>query len=272
MALLQIDFYSDVLGMNMPMNVVLPQRTQGGIGVDVGEIAKTFPTLYLLHGLTDDHTTWARRSPIELFAELSGIAVVMPTTHRAWYTNEAHGMKYRTFIGEELPKVCRSFFNGMSDRREDNYIAGVSMGGYGALALALTYPESYSLCMPLSGSFDTKWLKGDNPDDTYFDDVFGPIGDFDGSANDVFKMAEDVKRSGALTPKIWMWCGHDDFLIDCNRRMSSHLSALGYDVTYSETDGSHGWVHWNRHIEEMFAVIAAHRAAMEDEGGKNTEN
>ena len=264
MALFQVNFFSDVLGMNAAMNVVVPQRARGIIGVDQAEEnLGTFPTLYLLHGLSDDHTTWSRRTEIELFAEMNGIAVVMPCTNRSWYTDEAHGMKFRTYIGEELPRVCRSFFNGMSDKREDNYIAGISMGGYGALALALTYPNNYSLCIPFSASFDTKWLKNnDDPADTYFEDVFGPVDQYDGSKNDVFALAERTIKEGKPTPKIYMWCGRDDFLIDCNRRMSRHLTDLGYDITYSETEGTHGWVWWNKHIQEIFDFIYNYRKSM----------
>ena len=265
MAFLEVNFFSDVLGMNVPMNVCLPQRARGMIGVEQDWFdTHTYPTLYLLHGLSDDHTTWARRTFVDLYAEQNGIAVVMPTTHRAWYTDEAQGMNYRKFIGEELPQVCRSFFRGMSDKREDNYIAGISMGGYGALALALTYPENYSVCIPFSGSFDTKWLSNDNPEDHYFEDVFGPVDQYDGSKNDVFALAEKIMKEGKPTPKTYMWCGHDDFLIDCNRRMSKHLADLGYDVTYSETDGSHGWVYWNQHLAEIFDFIYKFRVDMEN--------
>lgn len=262
MALFEVNFYSDVLGMNMPMNVIIPQRTSGGIGVENGAVSETYPTLYLLHGLTDDYTTWHRRTSIELYAELSGMAVVMPTTHRGWYTDAAHGMKYRTFIAEELPKVCRSFFNGMSDKREDNYIAGISMGGYGSLAIALDYPDAFSLCMPLSGAFDPKWLITDDPADTYFEDTFGPAESFDGSRNDVFAAAVRRVKEGGLTPKIWMWCGHDDSFVGCNRRMNDHLKALGYDVTYSETDGNHGWVYWNTQLDNIFKFIGDYRKSL----------
>ncbi len=262
MALFEVNFFSDALGMNAAMNVIIPQRARGVIGVECDESKfdrETYPTLYLLHGLSDDHTTWARRTAIELFAEMNGIAVVMPCTNRGWYTNEAHGSNYRTFIGEELPRVCRSFFRGMSDKREDNYIAGISMGGYGALSLALNYPEQYSVCIPFSASFETKWLSNDNPEDHYFEDVFGPVDEYDGSKNDVFALAERVKKEGKPTPSIYMWCGRDDFLIEGNRKMSALLSSLSYDVTYSETEGTHGWVWWNKHIEEIFAFIRKYR-------------
>ena len=262
MAFFQIEFFSEILGMHIPMNVIIPQRARGGIGVDTAEVTGTYPTLYLLHGLSDDQSVWCRRSEIELIAEQRGIAVVMPTTHRGWYANEKCGYEYRKFVGEEVPKVCRSFFKGMSDKREDNYIGGVSMGGYGALALSLTYPERYSLCIPFSGSYDTKWLAGDANGKKYFEEVFGPMNEYDGSENDVFALAEKTMKENKPTPKIWMWCGHDDFLIDCNRKMAAHLESLKYDVKYTETDGAHGWIYWNRHLNEMFDFIDEYRKTL----------
>ena len=143
MAFLQVNFFSSVLGMCTAMNVILPQTTstRGLIGVDTADADVTYPVLYLLHGMSDDHTIWSRRTSIERYADERGIAVVMPTTELGWYTNMKHGRQWRSFIGEELPAICHDFFPRISQKREDTYIAGLSMGGYGAYALAMTYPE-----------------------------------------------------------------------------------------------------------------------------------
>ena len=113
-----------------------------------------FKTLFLLHGLSDDHTTWMRQTSIERYANEYGIAVVMPAGDRSWYNDTADGAHYLTFIGKELPDVCRAYFRGMSDRREDTLIAGLSMGGYGAVKTALTYPERFGGAASLSGALD----------------------------------------------------------------------------------------------------------------------
>ena len=115
MALLHTDFFSNVLGMCVQMDVILPQRTTGQIGMEGKTRLGKYPTLYLLHGLSDDHTIWQRRTSIERYVADLGIAVVMPCTHRAWYTDTATGMKYWTYISEELPAICRDFFPNMSD-------------------------------------------------------------------------------------------------------------------------------------------------------------
>lgn len=260
MAFLEVNFFSDVLGMCMSMNVILPQKTFGNIGIKEGETGYYYPTLYLLHGMSDDHTTWMRRTSIERYAEEHGIAVVMPTTYLGWYTDMKYGFNYRTFIGEELPKIARSFFPRLSPKREDTWISGNSMGGYGSLAIALTYPETFSIAAPLSGAFDPKWLYDPNhPENTYFSDIFGDYDSFDGSANDLYYLAAKIKDEGKLLPSVFIWCGHDDFLLSCNHSMNERLESLGYDVTYSETDGNHSWGYWDREIQNVLRYIDSKR-------------
>lgn len=152
MALLHVDFYSHVLMMEMEMDVILPEQTEGQIGMEGCGGGEKWKTLYLLHGMSDDHTIWQRRTSIERYAADKGIAVVMPTTHLGWYTDKAFGLKYFTFIADELPKVCRQMFPRMSDRREDTFAAGLSMGGYGALKCGLRAPEVFSKVASLSGA------------------------------------------------------------------------------------------------------------------------
>ena len=249
MAFLEVKFFSDVLGMCMSMNVILPQNAD-----------KPYPTLYLLHGMSDDHSTWSRQTSIERYAEYEGIAIVMPTTYLGWYTDMKYGYNYRTFIGEELPKICRSFFPNMSKKREDTYIAGLSMGGYGTLAMALTYPETYSVAAPLSAAFDPTHLHDPNhPENTYFTDIFGPIDEFTGSVNDLFHMAEVRKNDGSPLPALFIACGSEDFLVNDNRKMHAHLEKLGYDVTYEESPGTHNWEFWDDKIQHVLAYIDSRR-------------
>ena len=138
-----MNFKSDSLNRNTTVSVILPEKPR-----------ESFKTLYLLHGLSDDHRAWLIRSGIVRYARKYDVAVVMPDAARSWYADTATGEKYFTLITEELPTLCRGYFAGMSARREDNFIAGLSMGGYGALKAALTYPERYAGCASLSGSLD----------------------------------------------------------------------------------------------------------------------
>lgn len=257
MAFLEVNFFSDVLGMCMSMNVILPYAKQEYDCPQAIAEGDTYPTLYLLHGMGDDHTSWMRNTSIERYASSRRMAVVMPSTYLGWYTDMKYGYAYRTFIGEELPKICRSFFPGMSHRREDNYISGLSMGGYGALAMALTYPETYSIAAPLSAAFDPKHLYNSN--DNYFCDIFGDIDSFDGSDNDLFYLAERNMREGKPLPELYIACGTDDSLLGENRRMREKLDQLGYDFTYSESPGNHNWAFWDKEIQNVLAFIDSRR-------------
>lgn len=260
MAFMEINFHSDALGSDTTVNVVVPQRTRGNIGIREGEFGDTYPTLFLLHGMSDDHTIWSRRTSIERYADEQGIAVVMPSTQLGWYTDMKFGPHFRSYIGEELPKIVRGFFPGMSHKREDTYLAGNSMGGYGSLALALTYPETFSIAAPLSGAFDPKWLyKPESPDMNLFYDIFGKIEEFDGSNNDLFHLSKVRREDGSPLPSIYMACGTEDFLYADNRRMKAHLEVLGYDLTYVEKPGSHNWSFWDGEIQAVLNFIDAKR-------------
>ena len=144
MAFMNLKFYSEALGMQTEVYVVIPQRsTAGEIGVETNAKAERYKCLYLLHGLSDDHSIWLRRTSIERYASEYGICVVMPAAARSFYTDMKYGQKYYTYIAKELPKIIREFLN-VSDKREDNFVAGASMGGYGCMAVGLTYPETFS--------------------------------------------------------------------------------------------------------------------------------
>lgn len=265
MAFLEVNFFSDAIGVQTWMHVILPQRTRGNIGISQGEFGDKVPTLYLLHGMSDDHTIWTRRTSIERYAEEHGIAVVMPTTFLGWYTDMHYGAHFREYIGDELPKVCRKFFPALSDKREDTYIAGNSMGGYGSLALALTYPETFSIAAPLSACFNPKHLHHpEDPKNTYFFDIFGDYDKFDGSKNDLFYLAEKIKEEGRPLPSVYMNCGTEDGLINQNRQMRDHLNALGYDLEYSEGTGGHNWGYWDAEIQNVLKYISAKRAGKEN--------
>src|SRR5215203_3136864 len=132
MAHLRCDFFSDALGLSTSMTVILPQPTQNQIGMAGKASEEPPPVLYLLHGLSDDDTIWLRRTSIERYVAPLGLAVVMPQVHRSFYSDEHYGGRYWTFLSEELPELVASWFQ-VSQRREDTFVAGLSMGGCGEL-------------------------------------------------------------------------------------------------------------------------------------------
>ena len=236
--------------MEMQMDVILPETTRGQIGMEGQASESQWKTLYLLHGMSDDHTIWQRRTSIERYASAKGIAVVMPTTHLGWYTDMHAGHKYFTFITEELPRICRQFFPNLSPYREDTFAAGLSMGGYGALKCGLRAPHVFSKVACLSAGFiDAKWLGRSGEDNPYWEDVFGPVDEFNGSYNDLFAAAKELPAEER--PGIYIWCGTEDFLHRQNIKMRNHLRKLGYDVIYEESHGDHQWLYWDRKIQTI---------------------
>src|SRR5688500_5792944 len=143
MAFFDCHFFSDTLAMTVSAHVLIPQESTRQIGLESGPARASYPTLYLLHGLSDDHTIWMRRTSIERYAAAKNIAVVMPAVGRSFYQDMASGPKYWTFVSEELPVLMRQFFP-LSTTREETFAAGLSMGGYGALRLGLARPDKFA--------------------------------------------------------------------------------------------------------------------------------
>lgn len=242
LTLLHVDFYSDVLSRSVEIDVVLPE----GPAPETG-----YPTLFLLHGMTDDHTIWQRRTSIERYADEHHVAVVMPTTRLGWYTNTHAGERYFDYISDELVHAVRRMFPRLSHRREDTFVAGLSMGGYGAMCCGLKRPDVFSKVAALSAAMDAATLALDPmPLDKPFcwEDIFGPVKLIPGSEHDLFAVAENLKKD---RPEIWMWCGTEDFLYEMNQKMRNHLRKLGYTLHYHETPGDHTWKYWNREIQNI---------------------
>jgi S-formylglutathione hydrolase FrmB len=155
MAHLRCDFFSDALGLSTSMTVILPQPTKNQIGMAGKASEEPPPVLYLLHGLSDDDTIWLRRTSIERYVAELGWAVVMPQVHRSFYSDEVYGGRFWTFVSEELPEIVSRFFR-VSTARADTFVAGLSMGGYGAMKLALRQPDRFAAAASLSGVLDLK--------------------------------------------------------------------------------------------------------------------
>jgi putative tributyrin esterase len=262
MILTDIHFFSESLGMRTTMCVILPQRTQAEIAQTKLQ-KKTYPrhrTLYLLHGHSDDHSAWQRWTSIERYVEGMNLAVVMPAVHLSFYTDMVHGGKYWQFISEEVPAVVRDMFP-LSEKRADNFVAGLSMGGYGAFKLALTYPERFAAAASLSGAVDIREVvrgHGDPNDEVWLAgmrDIFGNLNKVPGSKHDLFKLAEKAAKAKEK-PWLYQCCGTEDFLHADNIRFRDHLKSLPLDLTYEEGPGEHEWGFWDKMIQRFLALIA----------------
>ncbi len=253
MALIQCDFFSEVLGLSMSMNVILPQATKQQIGMKgKGREGKT-PCLYLLHGMSDDHSTWLRRTSIERYVASMGIAVVMPAVHKSRYSNLITGDRYWDYISEEVPAIARQFFN-LSDKRSDNFVAGLSMGGYGAWKLALNKPESYCAGASLSGSIYTYW-DNDQKRPKGFEIAFPSQKEFEGSENDLVFKANELNASSGHKPRLYQCCGTEDFLYENNLKFKKVMDTLSFDYTYEEETGTHDWTYWDMKIQRVLEWV-----------------
>ena len=252
MAHLRVDFFSDALSLSTSMTVLLPQRTTTQIGMTGATTAGPPPVLYLLHGLSDDDTIWLRRTSIERYVAPLGLAVVMPQVHRSFYTDEHYGGGYWTFLSEELPALVGSWFN-VSQRREDTFVAGLSMGGYGALKWALRQPERFAAAASLSGAVEVTGLRTERvrPEDPrLFDRVFG--GDGPGGGSDDLLWLLD-RADAAATPPVYLCCGTEDMLIDDNRAFADRARGAGLDLTSDFGPGEHDWAYWDVTIQDVLA-------------------
>lgn len=246
MALIDCKFFSETLGMSSSMRVVLPEATER-------RRLSGHPTLLLLHGLSDDESVWTRSTNVERYASALGLALVMPNVHRSFYTNMVHGYRYWDFVSVELLAKARSFFP-LSSAREDNFVAGLSMGGYGAFKLALSLPESFAAAASLSGVADIAHTSARPAAD--FRLIFGEQGPARGSAEDLFHLAASLARSSAQKPRLYQCCGTEDFLLAENRELRAHLQPLGFDYLYEEGPGAHDWAYWEKMIAPALRWLA----------------
>ena len=253
MALMNVHLFSGALGMMTSVNVILPDRQRdsshnGSFGaVRPGPIK----ALYLLHGMSDDETVWCRRTSIERYAAEYNLAVIMPTTGLHWYTDEAAGQRWWTYVSRELPLLMADFFPQISADPAHTFAAGLSMGGYGALKLGLRGDGRFSHVASLSGAVNIA-RDHENPDPSaaaFFRSIFGTNQEATGSHSDLVTAAEELKKEDR--PKVYMWCGTEDFLYHQNTMMRDHLTALGYDLTYEQSPGDHQWKYWDEMIRRV---------------------
>ncbi len=245
MAHLRVDFFADTLGLSTSMTVVLPQSSATQIGIEAVAEDRDPPVLYLLHGLSDDDTIWTRHTSIERYAAQRGLAVVMPQVHRSFYADEVHGNRYWTFLSDELPAIVGKFFR-VSTRRADTYVAGLSMGGYGAMKWALRRPERFAAVASLSGVLDMARRTAGEPD--LFRPIFGdePV---EGTGDDVVHL---LGRADPM-PRLYVCCGTEDGLYPDNVTFVDACRARDIPVTTDFGPGTHEWGYWDDKIQDVLA-------------------
>lgn len=251
MALLKVYYFSSELGMCMSSLVVLPQRKQG-----CAKEGERFKTLWLLHGRSDDETIWERRTSIERYVSHLGLAVVMPCAHLSAYADMAHGGRYYSYIAKELPAIMRGLLP-LSDLREDNYIAGLSMGGAGAMKIGLANCESYCAigCLSAGG---INLSKKDTPEAQARANMLYGDRELGGTEEDVFENARAALADHKLLPRIYHSCGAQDFILPSalsTRDFFMGLMDNPFGYVYEQDEGTHCWEYWDVHIQRFLEFI-----------------
>ena len=246
MAFLQVQFFSDVLQVASTVNVILPEPKQG-IGIKASEAGEDPKVLYLLHGYSDDHSIWMRRTSVERYAAQHNLAVIMPAVNHSFYTNEEQGERYWDYVAEELPEIMHRFFR-LSKKPEDTFVAGLSMGGYGAMKLALNFPERFGAAASFSGAVDIASASRRHTQN--WKRISGGKS-VRGTENDLLHMLK-VNSEAERKPRLYVSCGTADFLYGQHQKFIPLLKKNGWDVThYEEPDAVHEWGFWDREIRKF---------------------
>lgn len=258
MALIRLNYPSAALYQNTEVTVILPDPGEGLLRPGKGEKEPPrYPVLYLLHGTYGDHTDWRRYTAIERYARERGLAVVMPACGNSFYQDMASGPRYKTFLLDELPAYLGAILP-LSRKREEVFIAGLSMGGYGAMHLALSRPRQFAAAASLSGifSFAKPYREvQDQPDLPWpFLAILGegvnPAALQRSNRNVLVQVKRLMDRKEPL-PRLFISVGTEDFTLPYNREANKRLKTLGADFTYEEHPGAHTWDYWDTHIQRV---------------------
>lgn len=243
MAVIRCTVLSTELGRQTSFTAILPHDTK--TAPEWG-----FPVLYLLHGRTDDENTWLYRSNIERYATQRGIVVVMPDAPLSFYANHQNGARYFSYIVDELPELVSNMLR-VSFRREDTFIGGVAMGGYGALKCALLRPEKYRGCIALSATADIEQVIVSDcrsGNDAIWRGICGEALNVPKDM-DIFRLVDDYRNFANVSPRFYIACGKSDPVFEANLRLKDCLDKYRVDYTFEQAGAGAEWGFWDVAIQ-----------------------
>lgn len=257
MALLKMDFYSDKLKRFTTVHVVLPNDTPDMMTAGNPEYARPMKVLYLLHGFSGYSMDWLIGCGLQDLSVKYNLAMVLPSGDNSFYVDrEATGCAYGSFVGEELIQYITKTIH-FPNKKEDTFVGGLSMGGFGAIRLALRYPDNYGKVFGLSSAMLIKQIEKMQPGEenpvanyAYFRSVFGDLRQLEISENNPLFLLKKLKEQNQPVPPIYMACGTEDFLLEDNRDFVRSLQEEAVDVEYHESEGTHNWEFWNGYLEK----------------------
>lgn len=258
MALVTLNFESKYLGNNHTVGIILPDQERGASPREFYESGKKYPVLWLLHGTFGDYSDWIRKTMIEVYASERDLIVVMPSALNSNYANwpsAMTGFNMYDYIFDELMPLVYNWFPA-SDKREDNFVAGLSMGARGTCVLALNHPEKFAAAAPLSGIpndlRDQKKAGG-----PMWDRMAKSIANFDSeeeflnSYQNTFKVLKDSLEKGVDLPRFLFGCGEDDFLYKSFLDFKEKAEALNMNAEFFSLPGyKHEWRFWDVGIQK----------------------
>ena len=261
MAYIHMDLYSRALQRTVSVRAFIP-ADKAIYESRTLPPKKPFKTLYLLNGYFGSDIDWLAAGKLHYLATTYNIAVILPSGENKFYVDQVGtGEAFGRFIGEDLVEQTRRIFN-LSDKREDTFIAGLSMGGYGALRNGLRYADTFGYVVALSpGIVDEEFLDAQArakapgfsesyvASPAYLTSIFGTVDRHIGSDNDIRALYDGLAKSGRRIPKLYLACGSEDMLvIGSVRKLRDWLSERNADLVYDEGPGIHDYNFWNEHI------------------------
>lgn len=245
---------SKLMGRKMPFHVMVPEEYDSP-----ASSGRRYPVLYLLHGLTGNFKNWIDRTRIVGYSAPLKMIIVTPEGENGWYT-DAHSKnndQYESYIIRELiPEIDRKFRT--LDRRDHRAIAGLSMGGYGAVKFGLKYPEMFNLAGSFSGALGAAAITEKQFPGAIgktIDAIFGPADGEIRKANDPFDIVRRAtpEKIKAM-PFIYIDCGTEDFLFQNNREFVSLLMEKRVPHEYRQLPGAHNWEYWDKQIKQFLQI------------------
>lgn len=253
MALVRMNFESRCLGNNQEVGVILPNLAQGQTPAEFYGSGKKYKVLWLLHGTSGDYSDWIRKSNVERYACEREMIVVMPSALNSNYSNWPGfmtGYRMFDFLTEELMPLVHHWFPA-SNKREDNYIAGLSMGGEGAIKYAVNHPEKFAACAVLSMAPRNLKEAAKTPNRRMENSIqnAGGYEAYVNSYENTWEQLDKLKDTGVL-PRLYFTCGKEDFLFDVYMEFKEYAKKIGLQAQFEEFDGfCHEWGFWDMAVQ-----------------------
>lgn len=267
MATMEVHMFSESLKRNVTFNAIVPIDKRSIDGYQL-RTERPMKTLYLLHGVYGDCTEWQNFTRVALWAQDMNLCVIMPSGENKFYSDiEDSNDYFGKFVGEELVAFTRALFH-LSSAREDTYVAGLSMGGLGALLTGLRYPETFGHI----GAFSSALILDNAPLDDkgtrmfqrngsgepitraeFYESSVGSLENLN-PRNDVYALVDQCVENGNM-PKIYQAIGTSDFLLNGNRAFKAYLDRKGVEVVYEESEGAHEWNFWDKALYHFLQLL-----------------